>query len=454
LKQRFNGQDEKLPFWVKFGYGGAEGSGTLVWSAFYIFFLFFCTDVVGLSPATAGFIMLVATIWDAVTDPLVGIWSDGIKWRYGRRRPFLLATALPYGLATWLLFSDFGFGRGWEVAYFLGAVILFFTLFTLLNVPYTALAAEMTQDYDERNALAAFRVGWSQLFTILAAGLTLVLAGVFEDLLGSETAGWSAMAACFGFVAIWPILLTWRVTRGRELFPEDVRLKPRDIWQAALKNRSFLYTMGIYAAGAAAVNIAAAVMVYYAKYNMGMSDERSSIVFLVLFLATLLWVPVIAVSMSRYGKRWAYIIFASFWAVCQGVGILFVKPGREALLYVLIVFAAAGVAAVPFVGWSMVPDVVEVDELKTGMRREGMYTGITTFVQKAAGAVVLQVTGLVLSWVGYVADAKQTPTALTGIRLLFCYILPMTKQRHEAVRDAISLKKAGKPYSGDVLDGL
>ncbi len=458
----------KLPFIVKFGYGGAEGSGTLVWSAFYIFFLFFCTDVVGLSPATGGLIMLIATLWDAVTDPLVGIWSDSLKSKWGRRRPFLLATAVPYGIITWLLFTDWGFGHAATIGYMVLMVIAFFTVFTLMGVPYTALAAEMTQDYNERNALAAFRVGWSQVFTIIAAGLTLVIAGALEGPTGSVRGGWSAMGAVFGAVAVLPILLTWRVTRGRELFPENVRMKPRDIWEAALRNRPFLYTVGVYTAGAAAVNIAAAIMVYFAKYNMGLSDDQSSIVFLVLFAATLVWVPVIAVTMARVGKRWAYIVFASFWALSQGIGILFVKPGRLALLYVLIVIAAAGVAAVPFVGWSMVPDVVEVDELKTGMRREGMYTGITTFVQKAAGALTLWIDGLILSWVGYRADVPQTKTALTGIRLLFawgpalllvlsivlCYFLPMTKEKHAALLEAIRLKKEGETFDENTIEGL
>ncbi len=94
-------QDEKkkrLPVWLKFSYGAAEGSNTLGWTMFYVYFLFFLTDVVGLSPSFAGLVMMIGTLWDAVTDPAVGIWSDRTKSRLGRRRSFILFTSIPYGI--------------------------------------------------------------------------------------------------------------------------------------------------------------------------------------------------------------------------------------------------------------------------------------------------------------------------------------------------------------------
>ena len=447
----------RIPLRVKFAYGGAEGSLTLVWTMFYIYFMIFLTDVAGLSPAAAGTIMMIATIWDAVTDPTVGIWSDSIRSRWGRRRPFFLITALPFGIAAWLLFSNFDLSPGWTSAYYIMAVIIFFTCYTLINIPYTAMAAEMTQDYDERTALVSFRLGWSQFFTIAAAALPLVLADYFEGILGTEKLGWTAMAAIMGALAVFPILLTWRYTRGYELFPERVSFGWRETRDAALRNRPFLYTLGAYAAGAVALNVAAQMLPYFTKYNLEFSDDKTSIVFLVLFATTLLWVPVIAVAMSRLGKRRAYIIFAAVWAVPQGIAVLFIQPGRDLLLFVLMVIAAAGVTAIPMVQWDMIPDVVEVDEYKTGQRREGMYTGITTFVQKTAVALALFINGLVLTWVGYVADVEQSSSSLWGIRILFgygtvfflvvsiifTYLCPMTRERHDALRECIRLKKEG-----------
>ena len=90
---------EKLPFKVKFFYGGIEGGITVVWGVFSFFFLFFLTDVVGINPATAGTIMLIAGIWDAVTDPFAGIISDRTKSKWGRRRPYLIAFVLPFAVS-------------------------------------------------------------------------------------------------------------------------------------------------------------------------------------------------------------------------------------------------------------------------------------------------------------------------------------------------------------------
>jgi len=458
----------KLPFSVNFAYGGAEGATTLAWSAFYVFYLYFLTDIVHMPASTAGLIMMIATIWDAVTDPAVGIWSDRVKSHYGRRRPFIAFTALPFALSVWLIFTDFRLKGAANTAYFIFAVTLFFTCMTLIGVPYTALAAEMTDNYDERGSLAIVRVGWSQAFTIIAAACTLILAKSFGSMVGNTRAGWSATAAIYGAFGILPLLLTWRFTRGHELYPGEVSIRFRDVFQSAFKNKPFLYTLGAYAFGACALNVAAAVLVYFTKYNMRMTEEKSSLVLLALFATTLLWVPIIALVTNRIGKRASYILFTSMWALTQAICVLFLKPGMDVFLYVIIVLAAGGVTVIPFIAWSMIPDAVEVDEFKTGQRREGLYFGITGVIQKAAVAVMLWLVGLILSWIGYVADAKQAPATLTGIKLLFAWgpalfltlsitlsiLLPMTRERHEHLKEAIMLKKEGKPFDEERIEKL
>ena len=111
------------------------------------------------------------------------------------------------------------------------------TTFTFLNVPYTALAAEMTQDYDERTSLISYRTLWSMVASIFGAALPFVLAGAFADMFNSQKIGWSIAAGILGIAAVFPILLTWRVTRGYELFPEQVTVKWSDIRDALLRYR-------------------------------------------------------------------------------------------------------------------------------------------------------------------------------------------------------------------------
>ncbi len=458
----------KLPFWVKFGYGGAEGANSMIWTLFYILFLFFLTDVVGVDPAFAGFIMMVGVTWDAISDPLVGMWSDKVKWQSGRRRPFLLAVAVPYGIAGWLLFTDFNLGEGLTKVYYIAVVIFYFTCFTLLNVPHTALAAEMTQDYDQRTSLISYRTAWSQVFSIVGSALPLVIAEYMGETLGSPRLGWSAMGAILGLVAIPCILLTWRVTRGYELFPKETTVGLKDTLGVLTKNRPFKFVLGLWSFSIVGLNIGATVIVYFMTYNMGWDEEASSLAFLFLFVCTIVWIPLINYTATKWGKRMAYFIFIGMYALSAGGLTFLISPRNTILFYVILFLISGGIATVYMLGWSMIPDVVEVDEFKTGQRREGLYFGAIGFCQKASSAVALWLVGVVLSWVGYVPNVQQTPEALQGIRatlaigsafflglaIAMAYLLPITRERHNALREAIALKKEGKDYDTSLFEPI
>ena len=445
----------RLPLGVKLGYGGGEWANSVVWTFFYALFLYYITDVVRLSAATAGLIMLVGSLWSAVAQPLVGVWSDALRWGRGRRRPFLILTALPYGIASWLMFTDWGMGSTGTTLYLMVAVLFYFTCLALFYVPYGTLAAEMTPDYDERTSLNTYRTLFAQLGALVGAAAPLVLIGVLADVLGSERAGWSAAAAILGAVSTLGIVWTWRVSKGRELVTTTARVSVRAMF-GAFRNRSFRLLLGAYVLGWAPLNVVGAVAVYFAIYQMGYSEDFASLVMLTWFVAGLAWLPVVDWTSKRYGKRTAYIVFVLTWAVIQ---VLFVLPGRDddVLFWILILLSSAGSMSVAVTGWSMLADVTDVDELLSGERREGMYYGVVAFAQTATAALVVWLAATVLSWVGYEPDVDQTSTALWGIRLLmsvgaavwlvpgavFCALMPLTKRRHAAVLEAIAARKAG-----------
>jgi glycoside/pentoside/hexuronide:cation symporter, GPH family len=456
----------RLPRRVKFGYGGNEWSNSLIWTFYYALFLYFMTDIVRLGAVFAGTVIAVGTVWNAVFQPFVGVWSDGVRSKWGRRRPFLLAVAVPYAVVSWLLFTDWGLGTTATKVYFLVLVLAYFTCYTLLNVPYGALAAEMTQDYDERTSLNVWRTGAAQIAALMGATLPLVLAGAFESVGGSAAFGWSAAAAVLGVMSIFGILLTWHVTRGYELFPENTRVALRDVL-GTLRNRSFRYLIGLYAFGWAPVSVLGAVAIYFARYQMGYSETYSSVVLLVWFASGMLWLPLVTFSSQRVGKRWTYILFVAFWAVVQ-MGFLLVQAGSSVLLYALLVLSSGGSMAVAVIGWALLADVTDVEEYTSGQRREGIYYGVIAFIQTGMAALVVQGCGLVLGWTGYQADATQTATALWGIRLLIsvgavvpmllgivcCYLMPLTRARHEALLTATRAREAGEPVDEASLSGI
>lgn len=460
----------KLPLIIKFGYGGAEGAISLIYTMFYTYGMFFFTDVVQFSPAFAGIILGIGTLWDALSAPLVGLWTDNTKSRWGRRRPFLLAVILPFATVSWLLFSDFNSSNCYSKIFFIIVVCAYFTCFSLLNVPYTALAAEMTKDYDERTSLVTFRAGWSQIVSIIGAAAPLPIAAYFTNIFGTSAAGWSAMAGIFALFTIPMIFLTWRITRGRELYPENTVVRIKDIIKGPLKNRSFLYIIGVYTFGLIAITILGGVGVYYMKYYLKFSENQISISLIIIFGCTILWIPLINYLSHKVGKRKAWFIFIGMWAIFQFVGVnFFITQENREMFFFLGFIISGGVASVYLIGWSMIPDVVEIDEYKTGYRREGLYFSIIYFMQKAACALTLLALGATLDIIGYIPNnTEQSPKVLTGITIILgfgllfflimsiicAYKLPLTRKKHMAICEAINIKKAGGTACEDAFSDI
>jgi Na+/melibiose symporter-like transporter len=164
----------------------------------------------------------------------------------------------------------------------------------------------------------------------------------------------------------------------------------------------------------------------------------------------------------------AYALFVGSWAVLNSLVLVLVTPSSFPRLCVLAALSAGGWAATWTLGWAMIGDVVEVDEFKTDERREGLYFGVAQFIQKLATGAVLFAGGWILSLVGYAPKVEQSNTALLGIRLTLCLgvslllaaatalalLCPITKQKHDALRRAIGLRKEGQPFSTDEFEGL
>jgi len=341
------------------------------------------------------------------------------------------------------------------VGYYIIMALLMHTVITILDVPYTALAPEMTRDYDERTRLVSFRVVWSQVGSIVAAAVPYLIVQRFND----EKVGWSFVAAAFGLVCLFPILLTWHFTRGWERYSEDIEsLSFRDIADAILGNRSFRYITGIYLFSVTAVYVSGSVAVFFLEYWMEFSETQISWFLLFFFGCTILWVPVITVVSNRIGKRGAFILFMTLWALTYGIGNLVVQPHQIVIMYALAIFGSIGAGTSFQLCWAMIPDVVEVDEFKTGKRREGLYYGVAIFTLKAGSAVALLIVGQIIEGIGYVPNAIQSSSALLGLRIMFgpliaglvivsiliAFFLPMTRERHRALREAIEAKKAGE----------
>ena len=448
----------KLPTRVALGWGAGEWAGSTVYALFSTFFLFFMTDVVGIGAGAAGTVVLIVTLFAGVVTLPIGVWTDGVKWKSGRRRPFLLIASVPLAVAVWLMFTDWGLGSTATFIYLTAMGCLWALFYAMQQVPLTALAAEMTPDYDDRSRLVSFRSAWSQGAYIVASVAALPLAGWFGERLGGDAWGWSAMVAVLAVTCVPAVLWAWGATRGRELYPENTTLHLRDMWRATAHNRSFHFAAATFVGAYAGAGIAYAITIYFMSYQLGLSDNQMALAFLIVNVVGLVSIPFIERLAVRVGKR-AGLLITELVAAAGFLGFLACDPSRMWLFWILQGVWGATLAGAIIFTWAAIPDVTEVDEYKTGQRREGLFYSVITLLQMLATALAVWLVGVILGQAGYDPDAETLSSgAMSAIRLImavgpavFCLFVglmavlqPMNKAKHAALTDALRRKKAGE----------
>ena len=237
--------NEKLPFWLKLLYGSGDWGLSSIGIMRSIFYALYLTDVVGIEPRLASFGALVGIVWDAVNDPLIGMLSDRVQTRWGRRRPFLLWFAFPFGLSFVILWS----APNWEsqialMIYVMLAFMISDTLTTLVAMPYLALTPELTRDYDERTALSSFRT----VFQLLAAMAVVVAAPMIVDEViqmgGTQQQGYMLVGAIFGLSGAIPLFFIGWFVREKPSPEQQEDLPFRETLRVAWKNIPFRYAAG------------------------------------------------------------------------------------------------------------------------------------------------------------------------------------------------------------------
>ncbi|MBX3010204.1 MAG: glycoside-pentoside-hexuronide (GPH):cation symporter [Caldilineaceae bacterium] len=455
----------QLRTFTKFIYGLGDWGAGAATTARTLFWLFFIVSVIGVDISLAGYAFVIGRIWDGINDPLIGMISDRFRSRWGRRRPFLLVGALPFGLGFYLMFQQPPVTSDWAVALYYGIVfILYDTAYTIVNAPYSALTSELTEDYDERSSLAGWRVANSIFASLLTAGTFKLLAeSVFAGWFTGPNAlqqGYAVAGALWGLlIAATPLLVVAFVREPQRDYAVDTT--PFNLLQTAkevLANRPFRIGVTIYLLTFTAVDLITAVFVWFLLYYMELRPPFDSLVLATVLGVAFLSMPITIQLMKRWDKRTTYIRMMSFWAVTM-VAITFLPPGSRTEILLLGVLAGLGYGAANAIAWSIVADVIEQDEWQTGQRREGVYAGfLTAFRKIAASLAVGLLLPQVLAFTGFVegAAAVQPPAAVWALRffmgaipalLLFCSIgvalhYPLTRAAHAELRRQLAERRA------------
>jgi len=448
---------EKLSFGRKLAFGVGDLGPALVASIQGFFLNAFLLDIAGIRPGLAGIIFLVVKIWDSVNDPIVGRLTDQTNTRWGRRRPWLLFGAIPFGLAwflQWLVPDLSQTGLFW---YYLVVALLLDAGFTAVNVPYTALTPELTHDYDERTSLNSFRFS----FSILGGLAALAVHSALIDAFPSVTQGYAVSAAVMGAVIVISNLITFAFTEESHFKQATEEDDPGFVAgvKIALRNRPFLYVVAIYLLSWLCIQFVQANMLLYVRYWVGGEDQFIQLAFALqvsAFVFLVIWSKV----SQKWGKQKVYYVGMSFWIAVEIV-LFFVQPGQFTLLLGLAILAGVGVSIGYLVPWSMLPDVVELDELETGQRREGIYYGFFVFLQKLGISLGLALSNFILEATGYInaenlnALPEQPTAVLTALRIFvslvpavillisfpIVYRYPITREKHAEIRAALEARK-------------
>jgi len=413
------GSVQTLTVGQKLGYGSGDFAFNLAYQTTALYLLIFFTDTFLINAAAAGTIMFVSKLWDAVSDPMMGYITDRTKSRWGSKRPYLLFGAVPLGLAVAALF----YGPSIEsstlrIVYSLVVFVLFCTLITVNNVPYSALTADLTRDTDERSVLTGYRMSFAILGALIAAGATLPLVGLFggeDKLLGFRMTG-----IVYGALVALVVLITFATVRERGEVQTTEHVTIKESLRVIGGNKPLIILFFGTSINLTAVLTTAAVVNYFFKYNLN-NEAMIPVAFLCLFVTAILFMPLSVYLTKRIGKKFTYNLGMLSFA---GVLVLLFFFGEINVYLTLFLFflGAFGMSVNWLCPWAMVPDTVEYSEWKQGLRREGVIYGAFFFGQKYPAALAAFIAGIVLKFSGYVPNIEQTPQSLMGIRVLLTLI--------------------------------
>ncbi|WP_185975642.1 MFS transporter [Tessaracoccus rhinocerotis] len=443
----------------------AGGASSLI----AVMYLIFLTDVIRLAPGLAGTAVLVAKLWDAVNDPLMGAISDRVRTRMGRRRPFILGGAvllIPIMALLWLPFPvlDSQLGKmAWAMLSYIG----YNTVQTVMAVPYASMSTEITTDYDERNKVNTTRLLFS---TVASATVTLLGAWLFDQYRSGEIGLWPMyLAIVLGFGTVFMLVMLGVALFTRERAPIPPRAQRFEVrtFVAPLRTSSFRKLLGMYLSQALAFDIISATVLYYALYVVVGANSQ---VFLGIFIGVnVIAYPIVTWLVGRVSKHRVYMRLIPLALVGAAAVAVFPGDGPVPLVYVFAFMLAAGMAGAQLMCWVMFPDVLDDAELATGQRNAGSYSGLMTFTRGIASAIVIQALGLVLQFSGYVAPVTnevplQPDSAVLGIRLFMwigitaLLVLGWTIARRYPLTRTVALsnqaeldRRRGKVVSGEEL---
>lgn len=385
-------QETKVPFGRKLAFAVCDIFGGGSFNIINFLYPGFMAIMVGLSAAQMALVMLIARIWDAVSDPLMGLISDATKSKLGKRRIYLVIAAPLIIVSFFLMFYPYAFASaGLRMACVTLSYILFCTVQTMVMIPYYSLSSEISSDYQQRASCNSLRLGFSIFSSILCVAVPGIIVGMYDG-----GTGYIVMSLCFGVLFGLSVLITGLFAREEIVTPPVRRKFSFKNWGKYFRIKPFRQYLGMLMCLQMTMAIMSALFFFYIDFyiradvvSAGGTTMLGTLAAALMFGMQIVGLPIYLKMIAKRGKPFTYRFGAIIWIVSALMVLLIPSGCPDWMLYVLAAVMGFGISAPGLVPHTMFGDVADAVELVEGERAEGSISGVVNFLNKVVQGVGL-----------------------------------------------------------------
>lgn len=455
-----------MDFGKKVAYAAPAFALAVVGIPVYVYIPKFYTDVVGVPISLMGLVLLTVRLFDAVTDPAIGLLSDHTVTRFGRRRPYIAIASILVSFSICALFNPPSWtSSGMETIWFTVWIFALFLFWTIVVVPYESLGPELSFDYHERTSLFALRDGFLIAGTLAAASAPGLIDWAY-DLTGTpedEKKKFFIMSILYA-----PLIIAccyYCVLRIQEI-PIRLKKKSADLKKALndiARNRPFIILLISYVISSFGNQLPATLILFYVQYVL--KSDLANLFLLLYFFTGVAFLPLWIMVSKKIGKKAAWLISMGI-NTGAFISVLFLGAGDEIQYGIIVFFSGIGFGASLALPSAIQADVIDYDELISGLRREGLFIGIWSIAKKLSAAFGVGISLYLLGYLGYEPNIEQSKVVVLSLKLLYglvpclCNIIafmvallyPISQEKHREIRKLIEERVPGSPVKDPLKD--
>jgi sugar (glycoside-pentoside-hexuronide) transporter len=399
----------------KVGYSLGDIAANFVFQTMMFFQLSFYTDTFGLTAAAAGTMFLAVRFWDAFFDPLMGVVADRTRTRFGKFRPWILWTAVPFGVLALLAFTTPNLSYTGKLVYAYVTYTLLMMVYSANNLPYSALSGVMTGDVGERASVSSYRFVAAMIGAFSIQSLALPLVQFFGR--GDRAHGYQYTMGLYAVLAAVFFLITFATTRERIVPPPEQKSSIRQDFADLVRNGPWIALFGVTIFVFVTLSMRGSTSVYFFKYYLEREDLLSWYNGLGL-AANIVGILCSKALVLRFGSKATFLVGLAASTVLQAA-LYFIVPGAIVPAFVLYTLGCLAYGPTIPLLWMMMADVADYSEWKNHRRATGVIFSAIVFGLKAGLGLGGALAGWLLSGYGYLPNSVQSAATLQGIRLSY-----------------------------------